>query len=167
MNHSERLRRTLKLCCHCLRNLAFYRAGWRGSQFCSNRQFLINANSNCLDIAVLEWCKLFADRDGKHHWKQLISNDTEFIYGLCKGIGISNFQFRKYASVMLRYRNKFVAHLDDDRVAQIPRLRIARKSTAYLYDYLRGTPEAKTCLPDLKEHAKQYYEFMYRNAHNE
>jgi hypothetical protein len=65
----DRVRRTAILCEHCLRNIAFYRAGWyRQSKIRVSRQFWIGANGNFMDIAVLEWCKLFADAKGQHHW---------------------------------------------------------------------------------------------------
>lgn len=167
MNRSERLRRTSILCCHCLRNLAFYRAGWRHAQFRIERQFWINANGNFLDIAVLEWCKLFADHDGKHHWKRLISDKPDFLSGLCKRLGMSAKEFQNYATAVLRYRNKFIAHLDEEHVMHIPSLRIARKSAAYLYDYLLRDPEAKTSLPDAQQSATKFYAVMYRHAYEE
>jgi hypothetical protein len=64
------------VCCHFLRNLAFYRAGWQYDTYLRERshrtpdQFRVNANSNSLDICVLEWCKLFGEKRtrGKNHW---------------------------------------------------------------------------------------------------
>lgn len=167
MKRSERLRRTAILCCHCLRNLAFYRAGWSHARLRVRRQFWVNANGNFIDIAVLEWCKLFAEHDGKHHWKRLVADRPTFIAGLCERLGMSAKQFRNYATGIQRYRNKFVAHLDEEHVMQIPRMRVARKATVYLYEYLLRDPEAKTYLADAQHSASEFYSVMYRHAHEE
>lgn len=167
MNHEQRIRRVAILCCHCLRNIAFYRAGWQHGNLRINRQFWVNANGGFLDAAVLEWCKLFAERDGQHHWRRIVSNHAAFSNGLYAHLGISQKEFRNYAKPILRYRNKFVAHLDEELVMQIPRMRLARKSAAYLYDYLLNDPTAKTCLKDARHSASEYYAIMYRLAHQE
>jgi len=96
MDRPERLRRVALVCCHCLRNVAFYRAGWRGGNLLMQHQFWINANSNALDVAVLEWCKLFAEYHGKHHWRNVVLNPAAFISGLCAALNVSVDQFQNY-----------------------------------------------------------------------
>lgn len=167
MNNEERLRRVVILCCHCLRNVAFYRAGWKQGQIRVARQFWVNANGNFIDTAVLEWCKLFAEWDGKHHWRRVVADRDAFITGLCTALGMSRKQFRNYAASVQRYRNKFVAHLDEERVMHIPRMRVARKSAAYLYNHLRNDPLAKQCLADARQSASEFYAVMYRHAYQE
>ena len=163
----ERIRRVAILCCHCLRNLAFYRAGQRHGTVRVAQQFWVNANGAFLDTCVLEWCKLFVDQDGKHHWKRVVNEPDKFVVGLLSRLRISQREFRTYAKTVLRYRNKFVAHLDDLRVMQIPRLRVIRKSTAYLYDYLRNDPIAAKCLPEATQSAAEFYAVMYQHAYEE
>ena len=167
MKRTERLSRVARLCCHCLRNIAFYRAGWRSRQIRVARPFWINANSNCLDVAVLEWCKLFADSRGKHHWKRVIPDRARFLTGMCQHLGMSSKEFRAYATSVLRYRNRFVAHLDDDRTMQIPMMRIARSSAAYLLEYLLRGPESISFLLDAPESASEFYGILYRHAYQE
>lgn len=167
MTDEERIRRVTILCCHCLRNIAFYRAGWKQGDSRVKRQFWVNANGNFLDIAVLEWCKLFTDRNGGHHWKRVVSNHSSFATGLFARLGMTKKEFENYAEPIMRYRNKFVAHLDDERVANIPRLRMALRSTAYLYDHLRNDPIAKPYLPEAKRSASEFYAIMYRHAYQE
>lgn len=152
------------LCCHCLRNIAFYRAGWQHGQLRIPRQFWIGANGNALDIAVLDWCKLFADRKSLHHWKQVVSDHSDFLKGLCAGLGMSEKEFRAYARSTLRYRNKFVAHLDEERIMHIPRARVLRKSCAFLYNHLRANAIHRLNLPDAPANAANHYAFMYRQA---
>lgn len=44
--------------------------------------------------------------------------------------------FDAYINEMQTYRDKFVAHLDLENVMYPPRLRLARRSASYLYDYV-------------------------------
>ena len=167
MSRSERLRRMAILCCHCLRNLAFYRAGCSHGQIRTTRQFWVNANGNFIDIAVLEWCKLFADNNGKHHWKRIVQDHAAFLTSLCDHLGVSTKEFQDYQKHVLRYRDKFIAHLDEDRVMHIPKMRVARKSAAYLYEHLLRDEEGKKVLTDAQQSAKRFYSVMYRHAYDE
>lgn len=167
MNPEERISRVAILCCHCLRNLAYYRAGWRGQRIRVQRQFWINANGGFLNTAVLEWCKLFAERDGQHHWRSIVNDHSAFADGLYAYLRISKKEFKNYAKSVLRYRNKFVAHLDEECVMHIPHMRLARKCAAFLYDYLLNDPTSKLCLPDANYSAASYYAIMYRHAYQE
>ena len=65
--HGENFEGVTFLYAHWLRNIAFYRAGWDGTGVRVSREIWKSANSAFIDIAVLEWCKLFADHGGKHH----------------------------------------------------------------------------------------------------
>jgi hypothetical protein len=167
MNRSERLRRTTILCCHTLRNLAFYRAGWSHTRLRVLHPFWVNANGNFLDVAVLEWCKLFAERNGKHHWKRVIRDHPTFIEDLCDSLDLTAKGFHDYAAGVQRYRNKFVAHLDEERVMNIPTLRVARKSVAYLFDALRRDADAQQAIPDARQSSKEFYSLMYRHAYEQ
>jgi hypothetical protein len=164
MKHPEHVRRVALLCCHCLRNIAFYRAGWQHGQLRIRRQFWIGANGNALDIAVLDWCKLFADRKSKHHWKRVVSDHGAFLKGLYAALAMSEKEFRDYVRATLRYRNKFVAHLDEESIMQIPRIRVLRKSSAFLYNHLRADALHSLNLPDAPATASDHYAFMYRQA---
>ncbi len=167
MTNEERIRRVAILCCHCLRNIAFYRAGWKQKDSRIKRQFWVNANGNFFDIAILEWCKVFADRNGKHHWKRVVSNHSSFRAGLFAHLGLTKREFENYAKPILRYRNKFVAHLDEDKEANIARLHTALRSAAYLYEHLRNDPIAKQYLPEAEHSASEFYAIMYRHAYQE
>ena len=162
--HRERVRRVAILCCHTLRNVAFYRAGWHGGRILNAQQFWVNANGGFLDTAVLEWCKLFTDGEGRHHWKRVVVDQVTFRAGLCTAVRMHWRQFRNSAERVTRYRNKFVAHLDDERVMNIPRMRFVRQSAAYLYDHLLDNPATSGFLPDAHPSAAAFYSGMYRGA---
>ncbi len=156
MNQHDRVRGVGLLCCHCTRNVAYYRAGWVDDVFVSNDDFWRNANSNFLDTSVLEWCKLFDERNGKHHWRTVVPEPAGFLAALWEGIGVTEEAFDAHRKEMKTYRDKFVAHLDADRRMQIPRLTLVVDSVVFLYDLVRN--EHQDFLPDAPANLRSYYE---------
>ena len=162
LSQHERIRRVMLLCCHAFRNFAFYRSGWKSRKLQARNQFWIEANGAFLDRAILEWCKLFADRKGRHHWKRVIKDPVQFESALYKHLRLSKREYLLYLKKVLRYRDKFIAHLDEDRVMYIPRIKTARNATAFLYDYLRKDPIACQSIQDANLASVDFYSAMYR-----
>jgi hypothetical protein len=154
------------VCCHFLRNLAFYRTGWRYDtdlkrrDHRTNDQFWVDANGNFLDICVLEWCKLFGEKNGKHRWSRIVA-DPQFQQKLLQRLRITEDEFNAYITKMREYRDWFIAHLDDEREMHPPRMRIARKSVSFLYDHLRQVEDKTNALHDLRQTAQQFYRFWF------
>jgi len=100
---------------------------------------------------VLEWCKLFADKNGKHYWKKIVTDAESFRTKLLAHIGTDEAGFQKEIDTMLRYRDKFIAHLDSDPVMYIPSLDIAKKSVWFYYAYILNHEAASlaSLAPDL------------------
>ena len=125
MNCCDRVRRIAILCHHCVRNAAYHRAGWVDNRLVSDDEFWRNANGNFLDIAILEWCKLF-DWKGKHHWSTVICKAgprdktspevRAFLSDMLQSADISEEEFAKSFKKIMTYRNKFVAHIDNDKM---------------------------------------------------
>jgi len=145
------VRRLSLLCCHCVRNIAYYRIGFvseDGTGSLKQRsQFGATVNGDLLDIAVLEWCKLFADRSARHHWKRYVRTELDqkqFLAGLLETAGMSLEGWKRYLDQMRVYRDKFVAHLDDHQVMNIPVLDAALSSTFFLYRHVRATSPDST-----------------------
>lgn len=141
MSRRERLRRVVILCRNFAVNLAYYRVGRRPEHsglFDAQRwgNFWRAANGNFIDICVLEWCKLFADSNGKHHWSRIVSDPANFKAQLLTHLGIDEATFEKEIEVMRRYRDKFLAHLDSDEVMNIPALEIAKESVWFYHAYV-------------------------------
>lgn len=105
-------------------------------------QYWITVTSNCLDICILEWCKLFADHKDAHHWSNIVSDRKEFEWLLYKRLRVSATGFENYRMAVRRYRDKFLAHLDSDLVMQIPNLDLAMTAASIYYDHVR-TNECK------------------------
>lgn len=108
-------------------------------------------------MAVLEWCKLFGDKRGQQSWRKVVTDHEAFMAGLLAAVKMTEDEFEAYIDEMKIYRDKFVAHLDELAVANIPGLRVARKSVAYLYDYLRSHEEVEDCFHDAPPGAAVFY----------
>ena len=160
MTRRQLLRRAGILCCHFLRNLAFHKAGWKNGQLVTNDQFFVNANSNFLDVCVLEWCKLFGDKRGEHYWRKVITDQEAFFVGLLQRLKLTEAEFEAYVKSMRTYRDKFVAHLDTEEVMYPPKLRTARKSVSFLYEYLLANEEIDGCFHDAPQKASRFYEYF-------
>lgn len=157
MTRNQRLRRAGILCCHFLRNLAFYKAGWQKNELIYRDDFWVNVNGNFLDICIIEWCKLFGEKNGKHYWKKVITNQQPFLGGLLNAVGLTREEFDAYIEHMRIYRDKFVAHLDSEDRMNIPELKVARKSISFLYCYLLTFEDKDNCLFDAPRKASHYY----------
>jgi hypothetical protein len=144
MSRRKRLRRVVILCQSVARNLAYYRVGWR-DEFKSKMDYGLHpasanffrvANGNFIDILVLEWCKLFAEKRGKHYWENVVADKSGFKAGLLNELGIDEAEFDKSVKALREYRDKFVAHLDSEETMNIPALTIPKKAAWYYYAYI-------------------------------
>ncbi len=70
-------------------------------------------------------------------------------------------EFDSYVEEMKTYRDKFIAHLDSKEVMNIPKLRVARKSVSFLYDYLLANEEEDNCFQDAPLRAARFYRQFY------
>jgi len=120
-------------------------------------QFWVTANGNFLDHCVLEWCKLFGDPRGKHHWRKIVTDQGAFYTRLLHTVGLSEAQFEAYIEEMRTYRDKFVAHLDLDEVMHIPRLRLARRSVVLLHNHILDHEDDGGFFPDAPMRAAPFY----------
>lgn len=148
MTRRKHLRRVLILCCHCLRNLSYYQAGWSEGLLVLQNDFWTTVNGNFMDICVLEWCKLFADQRGKHFWGKVISDQSRFQHGLLQELGISEQDFLECVGKVREYRDKFVAHLDSEEIMKLPVLDVIKKSVSFLYDFILAHEDEGNYFPD-------------------
>jgi hypothetical protein len=171
VNRIERLRRVLILCCYFIQNLAYYRAGWNDQKVFPRykSQFWVTANGNFLDACVLEWCKLFGDEKGEHHWARIVSDPTSFEQRLLLTLGISRPDFDAQIEKIRLYREKFVAHLDSDKVMNIPDLEIAKKAVLFYQKYILSDEARATDLLGPVPEASPCYDLdsLYERRFNE
>lgn len=133
MDVTKRRRRVGILCCHFARNYACYKAGWNDGELKVKEQFWVSVNSNFIDIAVLEWYKLFGDYKDKHHWKKVMSHDQDFKANMFRELNIKQTDLDKVHGSIKSYRDKFVAHLDSEETMNIPRLEDAYRMVCFYY----------------------------------
>jgi hypothetical protein len=143
MSRRDRLRRVVILCRNFARNLAYYRIGQQAEYKPlldpghPRVNFWRVTNGNCLDICVLEWCKLFADqKNGKHHWSKVVSEPPDFKTSLLSQLGIEEVGLSQEIAAMKEYRDKFVAHLDLELVMNFPALDIAKTSVWFYHAHI-------------------------------
>lgn len=142
MTRRDRLRRVALLCASFARNLAYYRAGQGNSAkmlFALDHPhagFWRQANGNFLDLCVLEWCKLFGERTGKHFWRQIVTEPEAFEAGLLARVRMTTTEFGNLVAEVRSYRDKFVAHLDSDFVMNIPTLSAAQASVWFYHEHI-------------------------------
>jgi hypothetical protein len=94
---------------------------------------------NQLDIAVLEWCKVFGSDGEATHWKTIVpaGNHDQFRNDLLAAVGVTADAWAGYWNHMKGYRDSLVAHhIELSRVFQYPVLDLALKSSFFYYGYL-------------------------------
>lgn len=172
MNRTERLRRVAILMASFLRNLAYLRAfkdAYPRVPMDWTRDFWVTHGGNCTDIAILEWCKLFADRGDKHHWSCIVTDPAAFQPWLLGQLGVEDAVYSDYVISVRRYRDKFVAHLDSDNTMDIPLLDIAARAVFFYHQHLVAQEVADPVqvfrpLPASREELTFYFEHQSRAA---
>lgn len=88
-----------------------------------------------LDVAVLEWCKLFGSDAEELHWKNLFQDEAGFRAGLLAQVGLQKANWDAYHDQMKTYRDQHVAHLDFNghNLVNYPELDHALSSAVYYY----------------------------------
>lgn len=145
------VRKCYELCRSTLRNAGFYE-GVSAARLNRKSQFVICASNNFLDMAFLDWCKIFADAKGKHHWSKILPQGSDFRDRLLNHFAIDEAAFAEFTKTVAHYRDKEVAHADIYTEIDIPTLEFVVRSTIFLYEALRAecghepTPAAPTDL---------------------
>lgn len=138
------------VCANFGRNIVIYRVGQRDelkpllSRHHRDRSFWRQVNSNAIDIAVLEWCKLFGERDRNkpgygyacHGWRIIVTDARAFEEGLYTNLNITEAEFVALVEGMRKLRDKFIAHLDSDRTMDIPLLTKAYEAVVYYHRHV-------------------------------
>jgi hypothetical protein len=98
---------------------------------------------NQMDMAVLEWCKLFGSDDAERqpvHWKNVAVDQAAFRAGLFTAVGMDEAQWARYWREMKTYRDYTVAHHDPRResIPTFPVLDPALNGAIYYFEYVRA-----------------------------
>ena len=126
--------------------------------------FWIATHNNFLDVGILEWCKLFTESGGKHHWRQTISDHPAFLVALTQVTSKTEAEFTEYQDWLRRYRNRFLAHLDEDNVFRLPPMTVAVASTKLLLQWLLEKEDDCDALPVDHITAEAFYIHVLEDA---
>ena len=172
LTRREKLGNVVNLCRSFGRNLAYYRAGWNDEHRhllemtnLVSVAFWRAVNGNFIDMCVLEWCKLFAEKKREYYWKNISRDAAGFKNDLLLHVGLDQEAFNKQVHIIREYRDKWVAHLDVERTGFRPELEVAKKSVWFYYQRLvhqepdlSGLPaELQTGYEQCVEEAKAVY----------
>lgn len=171
MPREDRLRRVAILCTTFARNLAYYRMARHEDHWdlldpgkTSTANFWRAINGNFIDICVLEWCKLFADKADKHHWTQIVTRPDDFHAALLAHLAVDGAEFQEQIASIRRYRDKFLAHLDSDYVMNIPALDIPKKAVWFYYDHLLKNEAAAGVMAGFPKDIERAYQETEQEA---
>lgn len=163
MDREKRLRRVALLCCHFVRNYAYYKVGRHCKKTKAPNDFWLTVQNNFIDISVLEWLKLFGDHNDKHHWKKVVDDRDAFKRDMLVSCGITESQFKSCRESFKAYRDKFVAHLDSEETMHIPELDIALEVTKYYYTTVANQLGASG-LKNLPSNIEHYYNKCFQES---
>lgn len=138
LSREERLRRVCLVAYTFARNMACYRSARNGGPDYAGpvSQFWVTADGNFIDMAVLEWCKLFGDTRAHHAARKVVSDPDKFETDLLAHIGLAAVEFAELVDVVRTYRDKFVAHLDSERTMTPPKLDVMWAAIQFYYKHV-------------------------------
>ena len=118
------------------RNVAYHRSLHKyKDEFEQNYWILIY--NNFLDIAVLEWSKVFGSKSNATHWSNHVDNEKEFRSELLVHLNISVSEWESYWNNIKKYRDKAVAHhIHDPNITNYPEFDNALNSCYFYYQIL-------------------------------
>lgn len=128
---------------HIARSTAMKRALFQIDPY-PDQNFWRLIHGNQLDIAVLEWCKIFGGNSEKTHWKRIVPSYQHDVFrdNLLTEIEITEPEWLIYWNEMKAYRDNHVAHHTSLKIGHkeskesYPTLNIALKSSNFYYKYI-------------------------------
>ncbi len=152
-------------------HLAYYRTA--KSKLKNESLFWRHTANAHLEAAILDWCKVFGSKkDNATHWTKtpLKGNTTaegKFREMILETTGFTKSEWEVYHGQMLDMRNKYVAHLEIEKIPTLPFLDKSLK-VAFAYDkWVRELIESDDLnSPSLEKHyekCKQELESIAKN----
>jgi hypothetical protein len=97
---------------------------------------------NLMDMAVIDWCKLFGSDDTERqpiHWKNIADDQDIFRSALLKALAMTHEDWEAYWQDMKKYRDFTAAHHDPRRaeIATYPVLDKALDSAFFYFEYIQ------------------------------
>lgn len=160
-DHKGRVIRTFQLANFCIANIAAYRVNWDSNDGKKspriNLDFWMRSNGALFDMAVIDWCKLFADRTSKHHWSMLFTNKDEWRAMLTAHMQMTEESYENNLLQIKSYRDKVAAHLDDPLPMNYPLTEFMLVSSSFLYDQIKQSKSTKIHIGPIYDSATEMY----------
>jgi hypothetical protein len=163
MDANERALRSALLCCHFARNFAYYSV-LRSSRLLREEGFWLTVYGNFLDVCVLEWCKLFGNRNGEYHWGKVVSDPSALKREFLRLYGVDDVSFRELWDKIKDYRDDFVAHLEEQETTVIPNVNVAYQLTAFYFTKLQTMFPSIQGESSLPTDFYKYYDLCLKQA---
>lgn len=157
MNASDRARRAAMLCCYFARNFAYFSV-FRSSPALREDGFWLTVHGNFVDVCVLEWCKLFGNRNGKYHWMNVTSDPETFRRELLDVHGIDDAELKRLWNEGKDYRDDFVAHTETQETTSVPKLNVPYLLVKFYFRRLQSDFPALIACEKLPQHFDRYYD---------
>jgi hypothetical protein len=130
----------------------------------SEGDFWITMQGNCLDTAVLEWCKLFGEKKGEHSWHKIVNDPDKFKSGLLKELKITEEIWESKVRELRDYRDTFIAHLDSEETMNIPEMDLPFEMIRYYFNVVFGYENALNIFRGIPKNLSDYYIDHYDEA---
>lgn len=75
---------------------------------------------------------------GEHHWRRVVAEPDRFETELYTALAVTADEFADLIAQVKGYRDGFVAHRDEERMARLPKLELPKKAVAFLHEQLAG-----------------------------
>lgn len=118
--------------------MAMHRALRDRSAVCAPQSslFWISVRNNFFNVAVLEWCKVFADKRSKYYYQSVMRQYYHKDFDINSEIGIVECRLSEAVKIVRHYRDKFVAHLDDEQTMHTPEFCYMYECANSLYKFV-------------------------------
>ena len=123
-------------------------------------------HGNFLDVCVLEWCKLFGNRNGEYHWRKVVPDPDAFKQEMLSLYGIDDAAFKELWDKIKDYRDNFVAHLEEQETTVIPNINVAYLLTAFYFRKLQSMFPSLQADSSLPCHFDRYYDQCLGHAND-
>ena len=101
-------------------------------------------------------------KPGEHRWDNVVSDKARFETELFQYIDQA--QFQSFRDAMRTDRDKFIAHLDDENIENVPHMHLVKEAIHFYYRYVVANEATSGDLWDLPADLNDYYSACYAEA---
>ena len=148
-----------------VRNIAYHRSLYKYKDEFEQNYWILIFN-NFLDIAALEWCKVFGSKSNLTHWSKHIKNQDEFRSNMLIHLNLSQEEWEEYWKSIKDYRDCMVAHhIHNPEIENFPDFNIALLSCYFYYEII--IKELRLLkVYDYPDSLEEYYMLSLKQAEN-